>query len=70
MWMNKLKKPVVFPILDQFKALHESCVSLAQQIRVVTIFLFLQNLHHLTTDLTINFSCESRDEFHACTIEN
>ena len=26
--------------------------------------------YHFTTDLTINFACESRDEFRACTIEN
>ena len=24
----------------------------------------------MTTDLTINFACESRDEFRACTIQN
>ena len=24
MWMNKLKKPGVFPVLDQFRALHKN----------------------------------------------
>lgn len=38
--------------------------------RVVAIFWFLQNLHHLTTGLMINFACESHDEFPACMIEN
>ena len=44
----------LFPVLDQFRTLRESCASLAQQIRVVAIFLFPRNSHHLTTDLTIN----------------
>ena len=43
---------------------------LAWQIRVVAIFLFRRNSRHLTTDLRVNFACESRDEFRACPIEN
>ena len=57
------KKNGFCPLLDWFRALCESCVNLVQQIRVNTIFLFLQNSRHLMTDLTINFACESRDEF-------
>ena len=47
-----------FPVVDRFRALRESCVNLAQQMRVNAIFLFPRNLRHLTTDLTINFACE------------
>ena len=64
-WMNKLKNSF-FPVLDQFRALRESCIA-AQN---CCIFLFLRDSRHLTTNLTINFACESRDEFRACMIEN
>ena len=59
-----------FPVLDRCRALRESRTSLAWQIRVVAILLFLQNSCCLTTDLTINFACQMRDEFCARTIEN
>ena len=49
--------------------MRESSVSLARQIRDVATLLFLRNSRHLTTDLTINFACKSRDEFHTCTIQ-
>ena len=55
-----------FPVLDWFRALCESCVAN----RSCSNFLFPRNSCHLTTDLTINFACESCDEFHACTIGN
>ena len=48
----------------------ECCARFASQIRVVTILLILWNLCHLMADLTINFACESRNEFCTCTIEN
>ena len=57
----------LFPVLDQFRALHESCI--ADQ-SCCNFFLFPQNSCHLMTDLMINFACQSRDEFCACTIEN
>ena len=55
-----------FPVLDQFRALRESCVANQSCCN----FLFLWNLRHLRTDLTINFACELQDEFCLCTIEN
>ena len=65
-WINK-KKNGFFPVHDWLRALRKSCV--ADQ-SFVAIFLFPQNSHHLTTDLTINFAYKSRDVFHICTIEN
>ena len=56
-----------FPVLDLFRALRESCVA-DQSCR--NYLLFRRNSRHLMTDLTINFACESRDEFRAFTIEN
>ena len=53
-----------FPL---FRALRDSCVA-DQSCR--NYLLFRRNSHHLMTDLTINFACESRDEFRAFTIEN
>ena len=70
--MNKSKKQVYFLFwFDRFRALRqtvlrESCVA-DQSCRN---FLFPWNSRHLMTDLTINFACELRDEFHPCTIEN
>ena len=65
------KKPVFFPILDRFRALRESYVSLAWVLRSRSDLsqFFPRNSRHLTTGLTINFACESRDEFRACMIE-
>ena len=60
------EKNGLFPLLDWFRALRESCV--ADQ--SCPIFLYPQNSRHLTTDLTINFPYKSCDEFCACTIEN
>ena len=53
-----------FPL---FRALRDSCVA-DQSCR--NYLLFRRNSHHLMTDLTINFACESRDEFRAFAIEN
>ena len=61
------EKNGLFPVLYWFSALRESCVA-DQGCRY--FFLFPQNSRHLTTDLTINFAWELRDEFRACTIEN
>ena len=55
-----------FPLLGRFRALRESCVA-DQSCRN---FLFQRNSRHLTTNLKVNFACEWRDEFCACTIEN
>ena len=62
---NKLKNGF-FPVLDRFRALHESCVANQS----CHNFLLLQNLRHFTTDLTINFAWESCEVFRACMIEN
>ena len=67
--MNKFKKQVfscswlveiIVRVLLESYVTGQSCCNI----------LFLQNLHHLMTDLTVNFACELRDEFCACTIEN
>ena len=63
----KLQKAGFFPVKDRFREFHESC--LADQ-SCNNFFLFPRNSRHLTTDLTINFACESCDEFRACTIQN
>ena len=60
-----------FPVLDRFRALRESYVSLVySRSELSQFFLFPRNSHYLTTDLTINFTCKSHDEFPTCTIEN
>ena len=55
-----------FPVLDQFRALRESCVANQS----CHSYLFPRNLHHFTTNLKINFAHESCEEFRACTIGN
>ena len=57
-----------FPVLDRFRALRGSCI--ADQLELSQVFLFLWSSRHLTTDLTINFACESHYEFCACMMAN
>ena len=59
------KKNSFFPVLDRFRALRESCVP-DQSCRNFFIPAKLAPFDNLT----INFACESRDEFRACTVEN
>ena len=55
-----------FPVLERLRALLESCVANLS----CHNYLFPWNLHHFTTNLTINFACESCEEFRACMIGN
>ena len=54
-----------FPVLDRFRALHESCV--ADQ---SCPFFISVKLAPFDDNLTISFACKSREEFRACAIEN
>ena len=62
------KKTVFFLFLTGL----EHCVSLTWVLRSRSDLsqFFPRHSRHLTTGLTINFACESRDKFRACMIEN